>query len=492
MIDNNKFKIFKYALPVSISLIYFIFLTIYCCYRYYTFSYDSFDLAVFNNVFWRTIHCNSFMTTLHGVNKFAIHFRPILFIILPLYFIFQSPYFLIILQCAGAGFSIIPLYLISMEVLKSNKISALICIGYALYPPLFYAAIYPFHPETIGIIFILYAFYFAIKKNFKFYYLFLFLSIICKEDVSLTLALLSIYIFLFLDRKNGVISFLISIFWFFISVKYIIPYYAKSNIWYTCMFPNFGNNVIDIIKTIILKPNITIKFLLNCYDYKLDTLFHLFAPTAFIPLFSPLTIFIIFGQLFENFMSISSAQWTIDTQYFTNIIPFVYISVIYGFKNIKNLLKKKSFIIFNIIIIIFFIISVMSWFFINPINNRLAPLTKRTEIIHEIINSIPENCSVSTNTVYLAVLSNRNKILLFPNPFIESFMIKPDKTLTDYVLLDQTIYDINAIYGINEYILKKVPNIRDFIANLNSLPLKIGKYELCYCRYGILLYKKVK
>ena len=138
-------KLESVKIPLLISFIFIIFMSIFAYFKYYNF-YDTFDLAVFNNLYFRFSNGLGFSSSLHNVSKLSIHFRPFLFFIYPIYLLFKTPEFFIYFQIICVGLSIIPLYYISEKILNNRQLSLLICIIYALYPPLINVTLYPFHP----------------------------------------------------------------------------------------------------------------------------------------------------------------------------------------------------------------------------------------------------------------------------------------------------------------------------------------------------------
>jgi uncharacterized membrane protein len=63
---------------------YTILMTLLCFRKYYAFEYTDFDLAIFNQALWNTLHGSFMESSLRHGMYFKDHFSPILLLILPL------------------------------------------------------------------------------------------------------------------------------------------------------------------------------------------------------------------------------------------------------------------------------------------------------------------------------------------------------------------------------------------------------------------------
>jgi uncharacterized membrane protein len=193
-------------------------------------------------------------------------------------------------------------------------------------------------------------------------------------------------------------------------------------------------------------------------------------------------------QFFENFISASPAQWNISTQYYSVIIPFIFISLIYGINYlIKKFLKIKN--IESIVVSYILICLSISYFFINPLSNINLRITSNVITAHKFINKIPSSVSIATSSFYMGQLSSRERILLFPNPFINCFMNAPYHILTDYILLDLTRIDSMAIGNMSKKDIGVITDITYSMGKLWAIPFKSRMYDVVAAENGIFLFK---
>ncbi len=102
-------------LAVMIGL-YVLIMTGACIWKYQNFLYDGLDLAIYNNALWNTAHGNWFWSSIQGHNYWGDHFEPILILLLPIYYLWQSPILLLILQTLALGLAAWPLYKVVTQI----------------------------------------------------------------------------------------------------------------------------------------------------------------------------------------------------------------------------------------------------------------------------------------------------------------------------------------------------------------------------------------
>ena len=153
-----------------------------CYLKYRHFSYDDFDLA---------IHTQSLNSILHGRTQSSIlgipflgnHMVLILYLIAPLYLIFQTPVLLLTLQAIALGTGALPIFTIAKRELSERWALAL-SAAYLIYSPLIYLNLYEFHPIALAAVFILFALMFRQQNRFTPFFTMLLLAMSCQENVA--------------------------------------------------------------------------------------------------------------------------------------------------------------------------------------------------------------------------------------------------------------------------------------------------------------------
>ncbi|MEW6680352.1 MAG: DUF2079 domain-containing protein [bacterium] len=302
------------------------------------------DLALFDQIMWNTLKGKILHIPLRNSNFLGDHMSPILIFLSPFYLIWKDPKMLLILKSVFLGLAAFPVYLIAKDRLKNNLLSLSFSISYLFHPFLSRIAVLEFYEVCLAPFFLLFCFYFLQRRNWILYFIFLLFSLMVKEDISLIVATLGIYSFFRVNKKIGIITFLMGIFWAYLSVGVLMPYIRETTSGgeekaayrhfgrYT-----FGSTPSEFVKNLIFKPDKTLKLLISPIAEKLGTLFLLFLPFGFFSIFS-LTIFVAFSEIILHFLSYWPFQYLLASIYSAPIIPFCVVSSIYG---LQFLFKKK-------------------------------------------------------------------------------------------------------------------------------------------------------
>ncbi len=132
--------------------------------------------------------------------------------------------------------------------------------------------------------------------------------------------------------KSGTFVFVGSLLFFFLVINVIMPGLSGADYGgrFKGSFSYLGNNVFEIVKTILFHPGIIVKELINVW--KLAYLAFIFVPLLFIPLISPLSLLPALPALVISLLSHLPNYYWIQYHYTAAVIPGLFISLIYGLK----------------------------------------------------------------------------------------------------------------------------------------------------------------
>ena len=313
-----------------------------CFLKYQSFGYFDWDLASDAVVLWNSVHGKMLYYPFLEQSIFGAHLYLIIFLILPIYAVFQSPLTLLFLQSAFLGLAAFPLYLLAKT--RLNKTFSLsLAAAYLLYPSLGYINLFETHFEIYEIFFLFFALYYFEKKNFKGFITFILLTLFCKENAGLAVFMLGIYALVRRRSRKWVLAPLVfGGIWFFAAVKMVIPHFAKDAKLYqegfifSFYYSHLGNNMLEMAKTIVLHPAKTALYALT--PGKIAYLFQLFLPVGFLGLLSPSALLPTIPVIMQNLLSSAPTHSSIYFQYVVLLIPFIFLSVIQAF---DKLLRNK-------------------------------------------------------------------------------------------------------------------------------------------------------
>lgn len=437
-----------------------------------------YDLSNMDQTLWHTLHGHFFSLRYPEdlVSRFAVHGDLILAVLSPIYLIWDNVRILLLAQTFFLGIAAIPIYFLSMRVLKDKFTSLVISTTYLLNPGVQWTNIYDFHGVILATPFIISLVYFAHVKKWRWYWIFIFLSLITKEQISLLIAVIGVFVFvIFKKRKFGALTILLGVCWFIVMVYYIMPHFTPDKMHWA--LKDYGDSNIFSIAKNTLKPSI----FFNTFFEKssLDYYGLLLKPFLLIPLIGFPWILISLPALVINVLRDTR---TIHFHYESSTIPGLILATIYGFGHIQILLKTFSIkkIVVKRIIQGIAIIMLISGLRMNYLYSPLPttpscwchlynPSSEDREF-ENLLQSLPKDASVTASVEIKSHITHRNYAYGIPSA----------TTSADYI----AFIDENRIYGNSEP--------KDIENKLIPQFLSSSQYETVFKGEHLFLFKNLK
>jgi uncharacterized membrane protein len=443
----------------------------------YTFHTFAWDLGIFNQALWTTLHNGRFFyyTAELLVNPsgsfFGIHFSPILFLLLPIYALYPARQTLLVVQSLALALGAVPLYKLVMHVLKSRFASLVFVLVYLMYPPLQGINWFDFHVQCFLPVFFLSAVYFLEKQNWKGYFLFIALSLMCEEHAALIVLFIGPLVairyrtrFLAALKSSNlkdtiflvsVVTSALAIFWYLMTMWVRNAFFPINPAFLSAFKGTKDWSVLGVQDPIMIPLQILLNptraiIALN-YDFliKIGYLLILFGPLALRSFFGtkyllPTVPWFLFA-LFSNYLP----YYSFLNQYPAYLIAFVFVAAVYSINNgqIRDLkaAKKRLIAIFLCGLAASMIASPLS-----PVVALLYPesgpqhVTQRDQLIHEVLAYLPSDASVVThNNLFPQVSSDINAYVLptidpiwNANPNGSKSFVAGILQKVDYILVD--------------------------------------------------------
>jgi len=404
--------------------------------RHYQFQTQTWDMGVFIQMIWNTTQGRIFFTRIADApNHLGVHFTPILFLVVAGYYLFQSPYFLLLIQALALALGALPLYLLSKKILENKKTALVVTISYLLYPSLHWVNVYDFHAIPFLIPLLLGGFYFIEIKKWGTAIIFLILATLVKEDAILVVMITGLYLLIrpkaetphsgwTRERKIGTGVAITALIYFLIVIKIIMPALGGGLLRFD-RYADLGGSLPEIVKNIATNPKLLFETII--IPQKIRYLALIFIPVAFLPFLAPRALILLVPGLAENLLTSYSFQFSNFYQYDAVLIAGMFIATVMGLKTIQNRWPKKE----KLAVIVLSIGTLGAFFTNSPINPVTVPkeLFKQNadwQTLREIINNIPDNASLTAPTTVVPHVSHRDYI----------YMINKEPFKTDIVLID--------------------------------------------------------
>jgi len=458
----------KNILTLHLSVLVYIIIMVYLTFsRYYSFSSSAWDLGIFNQACYTTLHGKIFYYTAElyanpGGCILGAHFSPILFAVIPFYAIYPSPESLLTIQTIVLAIGAYPVFLIAKKVLKSENIALLFSILYLAYPHLHSVNIFDFHPDAFFVLFTLFAYLFFIEEKWKSYFLFVTLALLTKEFMSILILFFAIGE-LIPQRREIVNSLrmkklpskkclvlictLLLAIGYFVLAKYLLlffnphkpPEYIEGAPWKILGIDPLNPSSY----TALHKVNI---FAAISYDFKSKVFYLLtiLVPFAFLPIFKPLKFLPAIIWVVIAFLSNYSPYYSLWLHYSAMIVPFTVIASIEGVRkfnlmmveDIFNSLRKVLLIGSILGLIVALVVMPRSIFMVSEHDGKVM------QTIEWILSQDP-SASILTQHDIFPYVSSRVNSYVIPDLFVrfqKDFYFNYVRSLfnqgIDYVILD--------------------------------------------------------
>ena len=392
-------------------------LTQHLSFNTYSHDFSMIDEALYNS------HSGQFMfSSVLGGNLLGEHFSPILIFLIPLHFVFTTPYFLVLVQPIALWSSVLILRKLLMREGLSTPIVNLVCLVYLNNPIMVSTLNYLFHQECFLPLIIFGMFWHCCGKITWKYWLMVIFALMIKEDVGLYLLGFSAYLVvaweekssprIFLRRryKLGFATALISILWVVIAIKVLIPCFAEGDSGYKFLtrWSRWGNNPVDILSGYFQHP---LAFLRAVFSWPYIWLFFCM---LFMPFYRKWSWLIFFIPWVINSTSSFTLQSKMSIYYGIPVFTFAVVSAVLGFRGKKLVPYLVCIaIVLNVSYLTYPAIPCGRWKFIKQ------------------LSYIPKGASVQVMSCFYPVLGyGRSKILLEPGRELtaEYVIIREDST----------------------------------------------------------------
>ena len=454
-----KSSISKYAMLLATCI--FIYITILCSAAYLKFiyfKYEDFDLAVHSQSIWNICH-GSFDCSILGIPFLGNHMTLILFLIAPFYAIFPSPLLLLYLQTLVIALGSLGIYLLAKRELTQKWASSL-AIVYLAYPPLIYMNLYEFHPVAFATSFLAFMIYFYKIDNFKGFLTFMLLSIFCQENISLIIVMFTAYVML--DKRKGRwvwVPFSLGISYFIFTVFFLMPYLNNNIIQFWQMYAHLGSSPLQMAKNTIVNPIHTLQVI--THPDKLSFLNALFGPLGYLSFLNPAMLIPAIPVFCQRLLSDRLTETRILFHYQAELIPFIFISAIYG---IKQLLSRKHLLLRIapvILLIIFPAAAMLSSDIVGQIS-RLFPVNPDEKLLNKerisLLAQIPTGTPVVATFRFLPKLANRHDLYSFHHIYSGKYTFStlnyPTPESIRHLAIDTSdplTFSRNGFYGSDNY-----------------------------------------
>ena len=447
-------------------------------------SYHSsaFDLGVFTQELKNTLHGQILYSPAIGGSQFIPHFSPVVFLLVPAYWLFPHAQMLLVVQVLLLAFGGYLVYVLAREYNYSHRTGLILEGLFFINPLLWGLALFDFHTEAIVVPALLVMFLGMKKQNWLYFGLGLLFTLASKEDVVLVLGVFGAVLMIadYWQHKKvskiSVIIFCASVFTYGLGVlvSHLASLGQPARIlsFFTNRYSYIGQPLFQAVPSVYHTV------------FSMDSLFLIgayLAPLVLIPLLSPKWSFPALLILLSGILSTNFGQHSELAQYQAVALPFLFIAFMEALPKvsanprIQYYLKitKNHALTYAIILMVLISLGVI-------LEGRIQKASlpdAHDAAINQIIALVPDNATVTASNVIFPHLVSRTDVYL---DSMEGEQIAPLAGITDaqwgfpdketqYVIIDMFTQNAWNFAGIK--FLSKNYNLIESIDGVNLYQL---------------------
>lgn len=422
-----------------IGVLLFAFIGVVTVYRYLTYSNSTFDFGIFAQMYEYMKQKGTISTTVERnklLSHFAVHFSPIFYIALPIYFIFDNAITVQLIQAFMVAIPVIPILLLCKHHKLSNQMAIAVSLIYALYPATAGGTFYDIHENCFLTFFLLLTIYFVEKKKDIPAIICMLLVFFVKEDAAAYIMIVGAY-FLFSrrDKKRGIIMIILSAIYFVVALSVVNSYgLGVLDNRFANLYADPNGGLGQVFKTIIANPAYVIAQMISNADAtgmdKIQYLLLMIVPMATMLfatgkkysryiLMAPFLVF----NVFTTYLYLHDVGFQYN---FGVIALFMYLSIM----NISEMDYKKARTVAGISVICTSIMFLGTTYpRINYYGEKYSTDKAKIEKINKGIEMVPRTASVAVSGFFMPHLSKNLDV--YDQTYLEE--VKE----TEYLVVDE-------------------------------------------------------
>ena len=177
------------------------------------------------------------------------------------------------------------MFLLARDRLHDRWLALVLGIVYLLHPTSQWLVWEFFHADAVAIAPLLFAYWATREHRWRWFAFSAVLAAMCREDVALVLLVIGLLVAWRGDRRMGFGISAISLAWYVVATRAIIPWQNGIGPFYDSYFGALGTNPVQVALHVVRHP-VGAWRLLRQHDRR-SYLWRILAPVAFVPLLSP-------------------------------------------------------------------------------------------------------------------------------------------------------------------------------------------------------------
>ncbi|MEA2828617.1 MAG: hypothetical protein QOG43_3056 [Actinomycetota bacterium] len=386
--------------------------------RHAHFGTFGFDLGIYDQGTWLLSRFRDPFVTVRGLELFGHHMNLILLLFVPFYWLGAGPIFLLVAQVVSQASGALAIFLLARDRLKARWPAVALSSVILLHPTYQFLVWEYFHPDALAIGPLLFAYWAARARRWKWFAVAAVLAALCKEDVALAIILLGVVIAIRGDRRIGALVAGAAAAWFMAATRIFIPHFNGIGPFYDSFFGEFGRSPTQVVGHVATHPGRT--FDVATEPDRMNYYRMMFAPVAFLPVFALTTMLVGLPMLGVNVLSTFPYQRDAKFHWSALVLAAIILATVEAIAWLGRTPAARAFLVG--LVVATSLASTVAWG-PSPIgvkyhsgywpfgpDGRLAAKQAAAAMV-------PDGAATSAVYLFVPQLAHRPEIYEFPNPW---------------------------------------------------------------------------
>lgn len=433
--------------------------TIFSVNNHHNLMTAAFDLGIYDNMFWQTLHGRPLGSVYHqGGTHLSAHAEPIIILLSPLYLIYPRAELLLVLQAFWIGSTAIPVYLLARDRLGRPWHAVGLALAVLLCPALHGTNFYDFHTLSLISPVVIWTIWCLETGRLKLYWAFAVVLLLIREDMPLLLCFIAAYAVLSRRAvRTGLATVPVALIYLFIIKHFVMvdsslimssSSGARSYAYYyQDLIPHSNEGALGLLISAVTNPFFTLRHAFSLV--KLEFLAKLFLPVLLLPLIARRgKVMMVYGLAFILLAS-KGPVFTVHFQYTAILFPVLFALAVIALSELEAWapvqwfkLDARRLVTALVVAMVATTAAVSAKYgaivpndaFRAGFNRPQFRMTEEAralkEWLDETVATIPRDLAVTTTWNLAAHVSNRRRTAVFPR-----------RWGAEYLLLDSTKLD---------------------------------------------------
>jgi uncharacterized membrane protein len=377
---------------------------------------SAFDIGLYDQGIWLMSHLHAPFITLMGRNLFGDHTQFLLVTLVPLYWLRPDATTLLWVQAFLMALGAVPVYMLSMRLLKQPIFAALLAGAFLLHPALSQSNLENYHPDSFLVPIVGFVIYAAVMDKRRMLVIFFALALLGKEDSVLILLPIALWFAWRRNRRLGLTLAATSVVYAAFATQVVMRALIGVPTLNGWRIP-FGG-VSGLLATAIHKPGDLFNYLTGA-DQPNGRPFYVWqmiAPTGLMFLFAPELALTAFLVISWNVLSTFGYQHQIAYHYSMVPIAALLMGTAYAISKIKGR-RIRAMAVVAVAASSLWCAVLWGPFPFSVHNDLWTPSEPVVQAIDQVKAKLPSDAVVSAYYGYAPHVDHRARVYMWPTPF---------------------------------------------------------------------------